>query len=202
VFAGFLIDSSGSMQPYQKDVIDGHRLMLDTLRQAEDCHKKVLYVHQSLFADQPIPLNGFYPLDVAGNDEVVVLNDKNYKPNGNTAMFDAIISMAKDLESHLEVTFKQGFNPAARIAVITDGRENKSRSTQAEVQAVIERLRGREWLESSVVVGLKNADFDEAKLEDLRVAIGFSQKIGLDRNPREIRRAFVLASRVGAGTAT
>lgn len=195
VFAGFLIDASGSMQRYQKDVIDAHRFMLDTLRQSEKCDKGVLYVYQSLFADAPTVLNGFYALDANGKDQVTVLDNRNYKPDGMTALFDAIITMAKELEAQLELAYKRGFSPGARIAVITDGAENKSSAKKEDVQEVIRRLRGREWLESSVVVGLKNADFDDAKLEDLRTALGFSQKISLDQNAKDIRRAFILASK-------
>ena len=183
VFAGFLIDASGSMERYQRDVIEGHKEMLSTLRDSEKCDLGVLYVYQSLFADHPRPLNGFYALD------------RNYAPAGMTALFDAIITMVNELEAHLDVVAKQGLLPAARIAVITDGAENSSQARKEDVQKAIQRLRSKEWLHSSVVVGLKNPEFDEAKLEALRVAIGFSQKIGLDRNPREIRRAFVLASK-------
>jgi Mg-chelatase subunit ChlD len=195
VFAGFLIDASGSMERYQRDVIEGHGLMLSTLRESEKCDLGVLYVYQSLFADHPKVLHGFYALDRNGNDQIATLDARNYAPGGMTALFDAIITMAKDLEAHLDVVAKQGLLPAARIAVITDGAENASKARKEEVQAVIQRLRSREWLHSSVVVGLKNPEFDDAKLEALRAAIGFSQKIGLDRNPREIRRAFVLASK-------
>lgn len=196
VFAGFLIDSSGSMQKYQKDVIEGHRLMLETLRKSEKCDKGVLYVYQSLFADHPTPLNGFYALDPDGRDQVTVLDDRNYRPDGCTALFDSVVTMATELEAQLELAFKRGHRPGARIAVITDGEENCSkRARKEDVQEAIRRLRSREWLESSVIVGLKNQDFDEVKLEDLRTAIGFSQKISLDQNPKEIRRAFILASK-------
>lgn len=195
VFAGFLIDASGSMERYQRDVIEGHKEMLSTLRDSEKCDLGVLYVYQSLFADHPRPLNGFYALDRNGNDQVIALDVRNYAPAGMTALFDAIITMVNELEAHLDVVAKQGLLPAARIAVITDGAENSSQARKEDVQKAIQRLRSKEWLHSSVVVGLKNPEFDEAKLEALRVAIGFSQKIGLDRNPREIRRAFVLASK-------
>ena len=198
VFAGFLIDASGSMQRYQKDVIEGHRLMLETLRKAEKCDKGVLYVYQSIFADHPTLLNGFYALHPEGKDQVAVLDDRNYRPDGMTALFDAVLTMAQEIEAQLELAFKRGHRPGARIAVITDGEENHSKARKEDVQEAIRRLRSREWLESSVIVGLKNADFDDVKLEDLRTAIGFSQKISLDQNPKEIRRAFVLASKFAA----
>ena len=198
VFAGFLIDSSGSMGSpvdYAPDVIAGHKLMLDTLRASEKCDRGVLYVYQSLFAGgSPTVLHGFYPLDRKGNDQVVALTKSNYRPGGQTALYDAILEMVSQLTSQLQQVVKDGYMPAARLAVITDGGENASRARREDVVAAISSLRAQEWLESSVVVGLKNPSFDETRLELLRESIGFSQKISLIRDPRQIRRAFVLAS--------
>ncbi len=195
VFAGFLIDASGSMASYVQDVIAGHRLMLDTLRQSEKADRGVLYVYQSLFAGgSPNVLHGFYALDRNGNDQVVSLTDQNYRPGGQTALYDAILAMVGELDVHLKQVVQRGYIPAARLAVITDGGENASSSRREQVVEAIRNLRDREWLESSVIVGLKNADFDESRIELLRESIGFSQKISLSREPRQIRRAFVLAS--------
>jgi hypothetical protein len=183
------------MQPYSQDVVAGHRLMLDTLRQSEKCEHGVLYVYQSLFAAQTTVLNGFYRLDKDGKDQVVQLSGANYAPQGQTALYDAILTMANELDVHLKEVVRRGYLPAARVAVITDGGENASAARREQVVEAIRHLRDKEWLESSIVIGLKNPDFDESKLEALRDSIGFSQKIGLDRNSREIRRAFVLASK-------
>ncbi len=195
VFAAFLIDASSSMSSYVDAVIDGHRSMLTTLRQSEKCENGVLYIYQALFADQSILLNGFYPLDKDGNDEIVRLSQANYRPDGWTALYDAVVEMAEQLERHLEAVVKRGYLPAARLAVITDGAENKSKNSREQVVSAIRKLREKEWLESSLVVGLKSPDFGEDKIELLRQSIGFSQQISLDRNPQQIRRAFVLASR-------
>jgi hypothetical protein len=202
VFAAFLVDASGSMGApvdYTLDVVAGHKLMLDTIRGSEKCHRGVLYVYQSLFAGgAPTVLHGFYALDRRGNDQVVALTPNNYRPTGQTALYDAILEMVRHLTVQLQQVEKDGFLPAARLAVITDGGENASRARREEVVAAISSLRAQEWLESSVVVGLTNPTFDEARLEELRESIGFSQKISLTREPRQIRRAFVLASSAGS----
>src|SRR5687767_13249516 len=99
VFAGFLFDCSGSMQQFQDDVIAGHKLMLSTLREAEKCEKGVLYIYQSLFADTVRHLQPFYALDSKGNDQIVSLTRSNYQPGGNTALYDALITVAKELET-------------------------------------------------------------------------------------------------------
>ena len=198
VFAGFLIDASGSMGApvdYAPDVIAGHKLMLDSLRGSEKCDRGVLYVYQSLFAGgAPTVLHGFYPIDRNGNDQVVALTPTNYRPGGQTALYDAILEMVNQLTVQLQQVVKRGYLPAARLAVITDGGENASKARREDVVAAISSLRAQEWLESSVVVGLMNPAFDETRLELLRDSIGFSEKISLTREPRQIRRAFVLAS--------
>ena len=124
-----------------------------------------------------------------------MLNTTNYVPAGMTALCASTIGLAMELEAHLTQVEQRGFLPASRIAVITDGGENQG-GNFAEVAAAIKGLRDKEWLESSVVIGLRNPDFDDAKLEQLRQALGFSQKIGLDRDAQAIRRAFILASQI------
>jgi len=178
-------------------------MMLDMLRKSEKCGKGVLYVYQCLFAETPELLNAFYPLrpDGPGQDKVKVLDSTNYKPEGNTALYDAVIKMTEELTAQKNGAFRQGLSSAARIAVITDGEDTISQARPEHVQEAIRKLRSDEWLEASVVVGLKNERFDEARLVALKTSLGFSQHISLERSEQEVRRAFVLASRFLAGKA-
>ena len=203
VFAGILIDSSGSMQPYTSAVIEAHRVMLDMLRKSEKCVKGVLWVYQCLFSDTPQQLNSFYPLRPEGpqHDKVTVLDTSNYKPDGRTALYDAVLTMTKELDAQRQGAFRRGLPSGARIAVITDGEDNASQARPEQVQAAISDLRSKEWLDASVVVGLKNQTFDETRLKALQLSLGFSQRISLERSPQEVRRAFVLASKFVAGKA-
>lgn len=204
VFAGILVDSSGSMQPYTKAVIAAHGVMLDMLRKSDKCRKGVLWVYQCLFAGTPQPLNSFYPLRPEGpqHDKVTVLDSSNYRPAGRTALYDAVLTMTKELDAQREGAYRRGLPSGARIAVITDGEDNESPpGAQQKAQAAIKSLRDKEWLEASVVVGLVNSEFTEAKLKALQEALGFSQHISLEQSEKEVRRAFVLASRFVAGKA-
>ncbi|MEQ1886554.1 MAG: vWA domain-containing protein [Bryobacteraceae bacterium] len=202
VFAGILIDSSGSMEPYTSAVIEAHKVMLDMLRKSEKCVSGVLWVYQCLFAGTPQPLNSFYPLRPDGHDKVTVLSASNYKPSGRTALYDAVLTMTKELDAQRQGAFRRGLPSGARIAVITDGEDNESQPGAVDqVKAAIGDLRSKEWLDASVVVGLKNKEFDETKLKALQLSLGFSQRISLEQSPQEVRRAFVLASRFVAGKA-
>lgn len=195
VFFGFALDASGSMEPYQDDVIAGHKLMLESIRESDKCIKGVLYIYQSLFSDTVRHLQPFHRIDPDGNDQIVSLSRANYNTEGLTSLYDAVIDIAKILETEIQYAKKKGFGAGARIALITDGEENNSQSSADEVRAAIKRLRDRELIESSVIIGLQNPDFTEDMLEELRKSIGFAQAISLGRTPKEIRRAFLLASK-------
>ena len=202
VFAGFTFDASGSMHPYAGAVVQGHTLMLDTLRRSQKCEMGVLYVYQTLFASSVRNLNPWYPLDPGGNDSVVQLTSSSYTPGGMTALYDAVYSLLRDVAVELNQVRQAGLRPSARVAVITDGGENDSAMcrqhgpTGAEqmIQEEIRKLRDREWLESSLVIGLVNDDFTPDMLEKTRKDLGFGQAVPLSRTPRDIRRAFRLAS--------
>jgi hypothetical protein len=192
------------MEPYTDAVIEAHKVMLDMLRKSQKCVDGVLWVYQCLFADTPQPLNSFYPLRPDGpqHDKVAVLSASNYKPSGRTALYDAVLTMTKELDAQRLGAFRRGLPSGARIAVITDGEDNESQPGAVDqVKAAIGDLRSKEWLDASVVVGLKNKSFDENKLKALQLSLGFSQRISLQQSPQEVRRAFVLASRFVAGKA-
>ncbi len=197
VFMAFLFDASGSMQPYADDVIAGHKLMLDTLRESKEVKiDKVVYIYQMLFAGgDPEILQQFDKLSADGKDNIVCLTTGNYRPAGQTALFDAILVAINDLEQVIRNAHKDGMGGSARIAVITDGEDNCSTATAENVRQAVQNLRNKELIASSVMLGLKNQDFSDDKLEALRSASGFSQAVSLRREPREIRRAFVLASK-------
>lgn len=80
VFIALAVDASGSMEPFQDDVIIGHKLMLDSFRESDKCLKGVLYFSQYLFSDKVLNLHPFLPIAPYGEDEIVKLTsvrDKN-----------------------------------------------------------------------------------------------------------------------------
>ncbi len=192
-----LVDSSGSMDISAQHVISGQKLMLDALRGSEKCLNGALYVYQALFAETTQVLNGFYPLGTTGGkDHVALLNSQNYRPSGNTALCAAVIDLAEVMEEHLDKVEKSGFVADGRIAIITDGEENQG-GDFAKAASSIGRLRARERLSQTVIIGIEGPKFTEERLEHLRSALGFSKAIMLARGEKEVRRAFILASKVG-----
>lgn len=196
VFVCLVIDASGSMERYQQDVIAGHKDILAILRETQKCDLGVLYVCQILFASQPRVLNGFSVLERSGVDQIVALDKRNYVPSGTSALYDAILQMAQNIEEFFPKIVRLGYMPTASIVVITDGVDGSSKATVAEIRAAIQRLRTQKWIIRSLLVGLASQQFNHDRLEDLRIAIDFSQRIILDRTPQNIRMAFRLCAHV------
>ena len=199
VHVGILIDCSGSMSTYKNAVISGHHKMLESFRKSEKCVRGALIFGQILFNDQVTVLNKFRPLSPDGKDEIQTLTHSHYNAFGLTALYDAIIEMTKLLEKSVDMVCSEyGFLPAARLFIITDGLENASAHTKEDVQKAMANLRRKEWLEQSMIFGLRHADFDEDQLEKIREKISFSDALSFDRSEPEIRQACILASKIGA----
>lgn len=196
VFACFLFDSSASMDPYVDDVIAGHRIMLDTLRKSEVCANGALFVQQALFSESMHMLNTPVELDKGGLDSVTVLDSSNYAPDGMTALYDSLVTLLEELLVVMnDAHDNYDLEPSARLAIITDGADNQSKQgSQQKVWELVQELKAKEWLTSSLVIGLKNQSFDDKKLEKLRMELNFSQAISLGQDGKSVRRAFQLAS--------
>jgi hypothetical protein len=201
VFACFAIDASYSMRPYRDAVINNHPIMLETLRGSAKCKSDALYVMQYLFAEKPILLNPFERLDVRKNDQVVVLDKNRYDPDNCTALYQTVFYLLQDMMACIERSYEEGIQSSFSIAVITDGEDTCSGIDfqPAKIRTVIEDLRQKRYLRSSVVLGLTNQEFSAKHLEKISQTLGFEQSIPLNRNPRDIRRAFELASKSSLG---
>ena len=198
VFSCFLIDESGSMEPYKQNVIDGQSEMLEILRKSNKCKKGALYVVQYLFSDEANVLNQFAILSPDGVDNVIALKSGNYNPGGCTALYKSLFYLLQDMAVNIASTTDQGLASSFTIGVITDGADNpcdpSQRGEPEKIRAIIQELHNKGFLRSSVIIGLTNPDFTSSNLEELKTRLGFQQAISLSQDPREIRRAFVLAS--------
>jgi len=194
VFCCFAIDSSGSMHSYKDSVIESHPIMLDTLRKSAKCRHDALYVVQYLFSDITKLLNPFEKLDKDKNDSVVVLDQNNYEPDGTTALYKTVFHLLQDMSASIEHCYNEGVKSLFTIAVITDGEDNQGGIDTSNIRTVIQDLKTKGFLLSSVVLGLANTQFSKNQLEDIKNELGFDQAISLGQNSRDIRKAFILAS--------
>ena len=189
VFSCFLIDESGSMEPYKQDVIDGQHEMLEILRKSAKCRKDALYVVQYLFSDTVNVLNPFSKLSPDGIDDVVILKSGDYyKPNSTTALYTSLFYLLQDMAANIASTKDKGVASTFTIGVITGGEDTDGGIEPEEIRNIIRELLDKGILRSSIIIGLTNPDFTPAKLEELKTTLGFQEAIDLPRDGREIRR--------------
>lgn len=195
VFSCFLFDESGSMQPYQQNVIDGQSEMIQILRKSHKCKKGALYVVQYLFADSVKVLNPFAILSPNGSDNVVVMNKGNYyNPDGCTALYKSLFYLLQDMAANIANAQNNNVKGTFTIGVITDGEDNQGGIQPDEIKNIIQELQSKGIIRSSVIIGLTNPQFTSSMLNELKNRLGFQEAVSLSQDAKEIRRAFVLAS--------
>jgi len=196
-FACFVIDASPSMSPYRDDVINNHPVLLDILRASAKCKNDALYVIQYTFSSNSVRLHPFEKLDVRKQDKVAVLNSQNYDPDkgDSTSLYDTVFDLLKEMAVCIEQGYEDGIKSTFSIAVISDGEDNTSKINPADIRSVIQELRDKRYLRSSLVLGLLNPQFSSQRLEEIKNELGFEKAEPFGRDPKSIRRAFELASR-------
>src|SRR5215469_17027297 len=124
----FVIDSSGSMDPKAADVRGGFNSYVSTLREDTQSAYRLTAVTfdtqvKTLFTDAPLA-------------EVPLLDSSNYRPGGNTALYDALGVSLAELTSAIRREDKQYGVDRVLVIVMTDGEENSSRRfTKEQVTA-------------------------------------------------------------------
>jgi uncharacterized protein YegL len=115
-----ILDRSGSMSSIQAEAIGAFNDQLKVIQEAElDGNKNfVTLVTFSTHVDEPP-----HYFDVAAK-KVPQLTDKNYTPQGGTALLDAMASTIKKLK---ELPDAKEENTSFLVCVITDGEENSSK---------------------------------------------------------------------------
>jgi hypothetical protein len=210
IFAIFIIDMSGSMAEFKDDTIAAHSEAIEALRGSAICINKSLYLTQYVFNDSiHPPINQLEPLLNEGNDNIILLNSKNYNPAGTTALYDTIDEALANIYEEIAAIRKNDSRKAeVSIAVITDGADNTSKMANAsQIKQWMENLIENKFHHSSVVIGLTDSKtFSKEKLEEIRKAMGFSESIAIDfaepdvqKRRKKIREAFLLGSQKLAG---
>jgi len=195
VFSCFLIDESGSMEPYRQGVIDGQEEMIKILRPSAKCRKGALYVVQYAFNESVRTLNPFSLLSENGNDDVVILKQTgDYNPNSGTALYKSLFNLLQDMAVNIANALQSNVKSTFTIGVITDGEDTEAGIDPSQIRDILKDLTSKNILRSSVIVGLVNSKFTPLMLDELKNRLGFQQAIALNQDPKEIRRAFVLAS--------
>lgn len=107
----FILDRSGSMQDVKESTISGFNEYINTLKNDKESDYRMTLVtfsgdHTKQYKDRHIK-------------EVDGLNSESYRPDGNTALYDAACETLLD--------FELGDADKALFVIMTDGEENSSR---------------------------------------------------------------------------
>ncbi|MEI7942752.1 MAG: vWA domain-containing protein [Candidatus Riflemargulisbacteria bacterium] len=112
-----ILDKSGSMGSCLNDTIGGFNTFLKAQRELEGTATMTL-----------VQFNGHYDVisDMAPLSDTGELTNKNYVPNGGTALLDAIGRTINNVESKINDMAKKSRPEKVIFVIITDGEENES----------------------------------------------------------------------------
>ena len=118
----FIIDKSGSMQGSEKETINGFNTQLETLRGLEREFPDQQYIVSLTFFNSELHM----PLQNGRVGQVTNLDRTSYRPNGATALLDAIgkaiFDIKRDFKSEIDAD-----KASVVMVILTDGHENASR---------------------------------------------------------------------------
>lgn len=142
-----VVDKSGSMIPLAGDVAGGFNRYLDDLADTKGVRLTV-----ALFSAPSNPFNaegdtsGFqYLCTRAKVNDVPLLASENYKPQGFTALNDAIGQVIFDFEESREYDRPRG--DSVMMIIFTDGEENHSvKYSDAAIRSSLEQRRKEGWV--------------------------------------------------------
>jgi uncharacterized protein YegL len=165
-----VLDESGSMGSIRNDTIGGFNTFLEDQKKLDSGKAKLTLVTFS--SSVRTPING---RDVV---EVEPLNEKTYRPNGGTALLDAIGVTIDSIETRYTNEEDENNIPAKVIfAIITDGEENASKTYNKESVAKMIRHQTKRHSWEFVFLG---ANLDAVKEAS---SLGISSNRSLNFSP-------------------
>jgi len=171
-----LLDMSGSMSSHQRGVREAWDLMLESLRGAKAATS--ILVSAWTFADVPDVLSGYRP----ASDHAPL--GASYSPGGCTALHDALLGAMTGLVSYGQALAESGVPSKRVLFVLTDGADNASRVSAADVKRVASALQKDE------AYTLAFAGFGSNDLVVVADSLGFKQVITTGASASDLRRVF------------
>ena len=143
VYNLIILDQSGSMQSIYAPALSGVNETLQTIRMAKEDHPdQEHFVTLVAFDGTPqegLRYNVIY--DSAPATEIKDITSAQYRPYGNTPLFDA---MGKAINELRDKTKEEDI---VLVTIITDGYENASREYNGSaIKALVEEMRKKGWV--------------------------------------------------------
>lgn len=169
--AVFVIDKSGSVGSYVSDMNAALNDFLVTMQKSHVSDKLLVSVVE--FNSNINVVSGFQPISNVQPFDV--------KPSGCTSLYDAVLIGLDNANSYREQLKNSGLTAKTLVFIITDGDDNSSKSTAAEVKQKMQEIYSNEMNAFSFTVilfGVGNeADFDKAR-EDMGIDKNLMAKVG------------------------
>lgn len=171
-----LLDMSGSMSPHRRAVGEAWDLLVRSLSGAKSAAS--ILVSAFAFGDAVEVLSG--PRPVADHAPL----GGAYRPSGCTALHDACLAAMTGLVAYGQALAEGGVPSKRVLFVLSDGEDNASRASAADVRRVAEALRKDE------AYTLAFAGFGSGDLAAVAAALGFPEVITTGTTESELRRVF------------
>lgn len=180
VYNLIILDESGSMQSIKKATINGFNEVLQTIKGMERKHPE-LQQYVSL-----VTFNGMGIKTIIDLKPAIVLkelDEKKYKPDSNTPLFDAIGFGINKLKT--EIVDESEKN--VLVTILTDGEENSSNEFDVKaVKSLIEQQKSLGW--TFAFIGA-NQD-----VEKVAFSISIKNSMHFDANEVDMKQMFLRES--------
>jgi hypothetical protein len=179
-------------------VIDGHNEIVKALSDSEQAHMIRFKTH---YLKSETALNNWVPLD-----KVVPMSEHNFKPRGNTPLYDKTLNLLTSVVYERTEALKAGHSQVRwGILLITDGEDNASKNPASKVKTILDDMKKKgELLEncepsntsagSIALMGVEDRKSDPEAVphfEQIAHSMGIKWVIHADRtDSTEMRRAF------------
>jgi hypothetical protein len=141
VFNLIILDESGSMESIKKPALSGLNETLQSIQTAQQVHQELQQHFVSLISFNSGGIKTLF--DKVAISEIRSLTDKDYQPNNNTPLFDAIGYGLTNLRSKLKKNEKN----QVLVTIITDGYENASNEYSGNaIKSLVQKLREAGWV--------------------------------------------------------
>jgi uncharacterized protein YegL len=129
-----VIDKSGSVYNYVDDMNDALNDFLHTMQKSHHSSKMMVQVVE--YDDKVNVVNGYQP--------ILDVKDFNVLPNGLTSLYDGVYVALKNSMEYKEKLEQQGISFKNLIFNISDGEDNNSSKTAADIKKFVENIYANE----------------------------------------------------------
>ena len=161
----FVIDKSGSVTYYVQDMNNALNDFLHTMQASHVADK--LLVSTIEFNGNVEVTNGFQP--------IANVKDYDVKPNGLTALYDAVMAGLENACNYRKQLQDSGLTAKTLVFIITDGNDNASKTKASDIKAKLAQIYADEmnaFTFTVIMFGVGNeGDFDYAR-----------EAMGIDKN--------------------